>query len=106
MKTPSSLAVLVLLSATALPLAAQNSKPDAEGFIRDWLVLAPHPIGDSPGADALEKKQFPDEASPVAKDGAVQMVDGKELSWAKVAIKNFYIDFKELHPDQSEHVAA
>jgi hypothetical protein len=100
------LPTLALLVCAALPLAAQNGKPDAEGFIRDWLVLAPHPIGEGGGADALEKKQFSTEASPAAKDGAVESVGGKELAWAKVAIKTFYIDFKELHPSQSEHVAA
>src|SRR5436189_4451008 len=95
-----------LLTATALPLAAQNGKPDAEGFIRDWLVLAPHSIGENSGADEIDKKQLADEAKPAAREGAAQKVGGKDLTWEKVASKTFYIDFKELHPSQSEHVAA
>ena len=106
MKKPVLLASLALLTATALPAVAQNGKPDAEGFIRDWLVLAPLANPDGSGADALDKKQFAEEASPAAKEGAVQKLPGKELAWAKVASSTFYVDFKELHPAQSEQVIA
>jgi hypothetical protein len=95
-----------LLTATALPLAAQNGKPDAEGFIRDWLVLAPHSIGDSSGADEIDKKQLADEAKPAAKEGATAKVGDKTLTWQKVSAANFYLDFRELHPSAFEHVAA
>jgi hypothetical protein len=105
MKTPHLLS-LALLAASVIPAAAQNGKPDSEGFVRDWLVLAPHSIGDNSGADEIDKKQFASEAQPAAKDGAVQRVAGKDLMWAKVTSPTFYIDFKELHPDKSEHVAA
>jgi hypothetical protein len=67
-------------------------------------VLAPVSIGDSSGADEIDKKQFPEEAQPAAKDGATQKVGGKDFTWAKVSTKTFYIDFKELHPSQGEHV--
>lgn len=106
MKTPVLLSSLALLAATASTTLAQNGKPDAEGFIRDWLVLAPLANPDGSGADALDKKQFAEEASPAAKAGAVQKVAGKELAWAQVASANFYVDFKELHPSQSEQVIA
>jgi hypothetical protein len=103
MKTPF-LPALALLVSTALPAIAQNGKPDAEGYIRDWLILAPFAMGDGGGADAIDKKQFAEEAQPAAKDGAVQKVGGKELTWAKTVTKDFYIDFKELHPAQCEQV--
>ncbi len=104
MKTPllSALTVLVVTGSTAL---AQNGKPDAEGYIRDWLILAPYPIGESSGADEIDRKQFATEAQPAAKDGAVQKLGSTELTWSKTTTKDFYIDFKELHPAQSEHVA-
>jgi hypothetical protein len=95
-----------VLTVTSLPASAQNGKPDSEGYIRDWLVLAPLSIGESSGADELEKKQFAEEAQPAALEGGVQKVAGKELTWEKTATKDFYIDFKELHPSQSEHVVA
>jgi hypothetical protein len=103
MKTPTLLAIS-LFAASVHPLVAQNGKPDAEGFIRDWLVLAPLSIGESSGADEIDKKQFSTEAQPAAKEGAVQKAGNKELKWAKVASPRFYIDFRELHPDQGEHV--
>ncbi|MEY2878234.1 MAG: hypothetical protein RLZZ15_614 [Verrucomicrobiota bacterium] len=105
MKT-SSASLLLASLALASPLAAQNGKPDAEGFLRDWLVLAPLSIGESSGGDEIDKKQFATEAQPAATEGAVQSFGSKELAWQKVASKNFYVDFKELHPDQSEHVVA
>ncbi|MCX6939284.1 MAG: hypothetical protein NTX09_00875 [Verrucomicrobia bacterium] len=106
MKTPVLLRTLALLAASSLPAIGQNGKPDADGFIRDWLVLAPLPIAESSGADALDKKQFAEEASPAAKEGALQKLAGKELAWAKVASSTFYVDFKELHPSKSEQVIA
>ena len=105
MKTHLALPLALLLS-TALPAVAQDGKPDAEGFIRDWLVLAPFPSGENSGADEIERKHFTGEAQPAATVGAKQKVADKELTWAKVASKAFYIDFKELHPDQSDHVVA
>ena len=100
------LLTLALVAATVIPVTAQNGKPDPEGFIRDWLVLAPLSIGENSGADEIEKKQFADEAQPAAKEATTQKVGGKDLTWEKVATKTFYIDFKELHPSQSEHVVA
>ena len=100
------LLVAALLAAIALPAVAQNGKPDPEGFIRDWLVLAPFSIGDSSGTDEIDKKQFANEANPAAEEGKAQAINGKELTWEKVSTKAFYIDFKELQPGQSEHVVA
>ena len=102
MKTPLALCLLLL---AASPAFAQNGKPDAEGFIRDWLILAPLSIGDSSGADEIDRKQFANEAQPAAKEGAAQKVGDKELRWKKTTTPAFYIDFRELHPDMPEHVA-
>lgn len=84
MKTPACLTALSLLAASALPAAAQNGKPDPEGFIRNWLVLAPLANPDGSGADALDKKQFPKEASPAAKEGAVKKSAAKNSPGPRV----------------------
>ena len=97
--------VLLLPFATALPLAAQNGKPDAEGFIRDWLVLAPLFVDES-GTEEIDKQQLATEAKPAAKEGATETIGRLTLTWRKVATKDFYIDFRELHPKDFEHVAA
>lgn len=95
--------LFVLVLATVVPAAAQNGKPDAEGFIRDWLVLAPFSIAGSSGAEELDKKHFATEAQPAAKEGAKQTVGSTELVWKKVATPEFYIDFRKLNPDQGEY---
>ena len=100
MKTIPVLALLALIASSA---AAQNGKPDSEGFIRDWLVLAPLSIEGS-GAEAIDKKQFAEEAQPAAKEGSTQKVGGKSLTWQKTTTPAFYIDFRELHPNQAEQV--
>ncbi|MDO8540074.1 MAG: hypothetical protein Q7S40_06485 [Opitutaceae bacterium] len=97
---------LALAASVIVPAAAQNGKPDAEGFIRDWLVLAPLPISEDTGGEEIDKKQFAEEAQPAAKEGAQQKVGSKQLTWKKTATKDFHVDFKELYPDQSEHVVA
>ena len=103
MKTPLTLALFVSL---VLPAAAQNGKPDAEGFIRDWLVLAPYPIAENSGAEEIDKKQFANEAKPAPSDGDRQMLGSKELTWKKQSAKMFYLDFRELYPERGEHVVA
>jgi hypothetical protein len=98
-----SLALLVSAAGSAGAFA-QSGKPDAEGYVRNWLVLAPLSIGESPGSDEIDQKQFPEEAQPAAKEGAVQKIGGEDLKWRKVETKTFYIDFRELNPTQPEHV--
>jgi hypothetical protein len=97
---------LALLAASALPAFAQIGRPDPEGFIRDWLVLAPFSISGGSGADEIDRKQFADEAQPAARDGAKQKVGDKELTWTKTAAKDFFLDFRQLYPSQFEYVVA
>ena len=46
--------IVVLLGAMLAPLQ-EVSRPDSEGFIRDWLVLAPIAIEGESGADQIDK---------------------------------------------------
>jgi len=105
MKTRLALA-LALLATSASSALAQNGRPDAEGFIRDWLVLAPFSISGGSGSDEIDRKQFADEAQPAAREGAKQKVGDRELTWAKTAAKDFFLDFRQLHPSQFEYVVA
>jgi hypothetical protein len=103
MKTTPFLA-LVFGSLGLSAAFAQSGKPDKEGFIHDWLVLAPLSIEGSTGADEIDKKQLANEADPKAKEGGKQKVGNKELTWKKMTAPDFFLDFKELFPDQSENV--
>lgn len=98
------LCLVAFVLAPSLSALAQNGRPDAEGFIRDWLVLAPYSIAGGSGAEEIDKKQFAEEAQPAAKDGAKQKVGTKELTWRKISANQFHIDFRELHPAEFEFV--
>ncbi len=107
MKSPLRLALLA--AALALPALthAQNGKPDAEGFLRDWLVLAPFPIDEDTASAEIDRLQFPNEAQPDARADTVQKIGpAKALTWTKTAAPEFYLDFKSLHPRQSDNAIA
>lgn len=98
--------LLAALAARLTSTAAESGKLDAEGFIREWLVLAPASIAGSNGLQEIDKQQLPNEAKPAAKEGAKQKIGSDELTWMKVVTPAFYIDFRELFPNQSEYVIA
>ena len=73
---------------------AQNtSSPDAEGFIRDWLVLAPIPIEGESGADQIDKDFIAGEAAAKPKAGDKVTVGGTELTWTAHKSADYDIDF-------------
>jgi hypothetical protein len=93
MKTSIALA---LLGSALLAAPAQDTfSPDGEGFIRNWLVLAPIPVEESAGATEIEKDQLKGEAKIKPKAGETVKVDGKDLAWKAHQTGEFYIDFLE-----------
>jgi hypothetical protein len=92
MKTSLSLAAVIV--ALAAPTAPQESEVDKEGFIRNWLVLAPIRCeGENSGADEIVKEQIKDEGKLKPKAGEKITVGGKELEWKKAAAADYYFDF-------------
>ena len=78
-------------------LAAEEFKTDDEGFIRDWLVLAPIPLEtENNGAEELDKQQLKDEGKLQPKAGDKATANKKELAWKKIKTKNYYFDFAEI----------
>ena len=71
---------------------------DAEGFIRNWLVLAPIRSAQQPFSGALEiqKAQLPNEARLRAKEGDRAAFPDKERAWQKVASTDFFLDFQKV----------
>ena len=58
-----SIVAAFLMVGGGLARAADSYKPDDEGFLRNWLVLAPIPNGENAsGTDALAKQFLADEA--------------------------------------------
>jgi hypothetical protein len=83
--------IVVLLGAMLAPLQ-EVSRPDSEGFIRDWLVLAPIAIEGESGADQIDK-DFVGEATVKPKAGDKVTVGGQALTWTAHKSADYFIDF-------------
>ncbi len=92
MKTAAALTVVLLLGAAP---AQDSFSPDAEGFIRNWLVLAPIAIEEGAGATEIDKDQIKDEGAVKPKAGDPAKAGATELKWAAHKTADFYIDFLE-----------
>lgn len=99
--------VLSCVALTLLPavsLRAAEGKPDDEGFVRDWLMLAPAPIPEGSGQDEIDKKQIADEAAIKPKAGDKQKVGDKELEWRVYRAPDYHVDFNKAIGSDNEDV--
>ena len=86
--------------------AADALRPDAEGYIRHWVMLAPLAIRDGETcAEALLKEQVKDEATLRPKAGDKVKVGAKELVWQNVTASTNYFDFNEVLKSMNDHAA-
>ena len=87
-------------------VAADVFKPDPEGYIRHWVMLAPVVLRDGETcAEALLKEQIKDEAALRPKAGDKVTVGGKELTWRNITASTNYFDFNEVLKSIHDHVA-
>ena len=92
----AALILAVLVGTAFAPLKVQDTfKTDDEGFIRNWLVLAPIPIEEGAAAQEIDKSQLKDEGKIKPKAGDKVTVNKKDLAWKAHKTADFYIDFKE-----------
>jgi hypothetical protein len=104
---PINAMLIVALSGAMLAPIQTPSRPDAEGFIRDWLVLAPIAIEGESGADQIDKDFIAGEAAASPKAGDKVTVGGKELAWTTHKSADYYIDFlTAFGKGRGEYVAA
>ena len=68
--------ILALMGAMLLP-APQSFSPDADGFIRNWLVLAPIAIEGESGASEIDKDFLSGEAARHPKPGEKVTIGGR-----------------------------
>jgi len=100
-----ALIVAALLSAVA-PAPPQTFSPDAEGFIRNWLVLAPIGIQGESGASEIDRDLLGGEATAKPKAGEKAMDGSRVLSWTPHQTDDYFIDFlKSFGKDRGEYVA-
>ena len=99
--------ILITLALSA-PLVAipQSFAPDKEGFIRNWLVLAPIAIEGESGATAIDQPFLDGEPSITPKAGATVVIGTKPLSWKPLQTSDYFIDFLQAFPERGEYVAA
>jgi hypothetical protein len=98
--------LLVTLLTLVSPSAPQTFSPDAEGFIRNWLVLAPIAMEGESGADEIDKEMVAGEAAITPKAGDKATVRGKELTWTAHKTDDYFIDFlKAFGKERGEYVA-
>jgi hypothetical protein len=99
---------ILLIAASALLIsnsrAAETLKPDSQGYIRDWLMLAPIVLPEGrPGADLIFDDQIKNEAALQPKAGDKITVNGKELTWAAVSASTNYFDFNASLKSVNDH---
>lgn len=71
----------------------QPASPDADGFIRDWLVLAPIPLEGESGASEIDRDMLDGESTVKPRAGDAVTVGGKELRWTPHRTADYFIDF-------------
>ena len=98
--------VVALLGAMLLPVPDTFS-PDAQGFIRNWLVLAPIAVQEDSGASEIDKEFLKGEATITPRAGDKATVGGKELTWSAHQTSDFFIDFLQAFgKERGEDAAA
>ena len=84
-------------------LGAEEVAPRSDGFIRDWLLLAPIQLAsDTDGSVAIDKNQLADEGMVKPKAGDKVKVESKELTWKKVKATDYYLDLNAILNDQTD----
>lgn len=72
---------------------AQAFSPDAEGFIRNWLVLAPIAIEGESGAAEIDRDILKGEAAIAPKAGEKIGLGNQLLEWKAHQAGDYFIDF-------------
>lgn len=86
--------------------AAEVSSLDSQGYIRDWLMLAPIPLPEGRMAgDLLLVDQIPNEATMKPKAGDEVTARGRKLTWQKVVASTNYVDFNAVLKSPNDHAA-
>ncbi len=97
---------LVVLASALVISSAQTFTPDSEGFIRNWLVLAPIALEGDSGASEIDKDFLKGEASVRPRANDKVTVGGRELAWTAHQTSDYFIDFlQSFGKERGEYVA-
>jgi hypothetical protein len=99
-----AIALAIVVMSAGFVRAEDAYKPDDEGFIRNWLILAPISNGDNvSGLDALNKAYLADEGNLKPKAGDKVKVDDQELTWKPLNSNEFLFDINGFLGQQTEN---
>ena len=100
-----SLCALLMLVPNSVSRAA-DYKPDDEGYIRNWLMLAPIKLAqENSGAEEIDKQQIKDEGKIQPKEGEKTKAGDTELTWKAIKAADVFFDVNEILGSQNENVA-
>lgn len=86
--------------------AAESTGLDAEGYIRDWIMLAPIALPEQRDAgDLLLTEQIKGEAALKPKEGDSITVNGKSFTWKNITASTNYFDFNAVLKSQNDRCA-
>lgn len=86
--------------------AADSLRPDPEGYIRDWLILAPISLPEGrPASDLILRDQVKDEALLKPSEGDPVTVNGRALAWRRITATTNYVDLNLALNAQHDQVA-
>jgi hypothetical protein len=103
----AALAALTVGLLVAPGLRAAEMKPDEEGFLRNWIVLAPIPMADGQtGEDSLNKVWIENEGKLAPKSGDKVKVGDKELTWKAVEASDYFFDVNGALGEATENAVA
>ena len=98
--------VIVALLGLVHAAAPQSFSPDGEGFIRNWLVLAPIAMEGESGADEIDKEMIAGEGTIAPRAGEKIVARGQAVSWTAHQTDDYFIDFlKSFGKQRGEYVA-
>ncbi len=99
-------ALLCLLVSQASGADALKLKPDSDGYIRHWLMLAPIALPeDETCAELIVKDQVKGEAGLKPKAGDKIKVNDKELTWKSITASTNYFDFNAILQTENDRAA-
>jgi hypothetical protein len=110
-RTSVSLAVVLLLASSVLPMRAADLGPSltkaetparavsSEGFIQRWLILEPiraNGLTDNVVRTTVSKEHFPNQLSIIPSPGENVRADGTNLTWHAVDTTNYNVNLFHL----------
>jgi hypothetical protein len=86
--------------------SSETLRPDSDGYIRDWVMLAPITLPQGRlAADLIIEEQVKNEAALQPKAGDTVKIYGKELTWKNITASAKYFDFNAILNTVNDHAA-